>query len=88
MTKAQRDKRIKKIRQQISPILFETYGRNQICKSLALHLAEQIEGFPGNQPLGFERDRIQMIRTTCWHWFSGGTTAAAVAIEIDKLLDA
>lgn len=71
----------------IRPILVETYGDGSMVHSLADHLAEKIDAWPEKiQPNYYASTREDMILRTCWDWMSGGTTAEAVAAEIEDAL--
>lgn len=69
----------------ILPIIEKTYGRGSMPRALAAHLAEKVEAWDGSDE---HRSREDMIRLTCWDWFSGGTTAASAARKVEEALDA
>lgn len=65
----------------IEPIILRTYGDNGMSRALVVHLAAKI-----NDGDYDSRGREHMIMHICWDWFSGGTTAEAVAGEIEAQL--
>lgn len=73
----------------IRPILTKTYGDGSMPRALATHLAEKIDAWPDSgQPTYGAETREDMIRLTCWDWFSGGGTAEGVARQIEAALHA
>lgn len=69
-------------RDTIAPILTATYGKGSMVDALADQLAEKIDS------RGWDlRGREYMIMVTCWNWFAGGDTAAAVADKIEAAID-
>jgi len=50
-----------------------------MAKSLAYDLIEKMPGWDKD-------DREHQIMQTCWNWFSGGSTAEAVAYKIEMAL--
>lgn len=76
-------------RERIAPILHETYGKGGMVDSLADHLAEKIDSWPGAPPTRDVRGtREYMVAMVCWNWFSGGDTAGRVAEKIEAALGA
>jgi hypothetical protein len=71
-------------RDVIAPILRDTYGKGSMVESLADHLAQKIDAHDGSQR--YSGSREDMVFRTCWDWFSGGSTAEAVAEEIEAAL--
>lgn len=67
----------------IGPTITKTYGDNGMSRALVAHLAEKIASFV---PRDEDDHRRDMIRETCWNWFSGGSTAAYVADKIEAAL--
>lgn len=73
----------------ILPILTDTYGEGGMVRALAEHLSVKIDRWDSPnpvQPTYGARDREDMVRQTCWDWFSGGTTAEGVARRIEEAL--
>lgn len=70
----------------VEPVIRKTYGKGGMAEALAKHLAEKIDAWPGGQPRYGAESREDMIRLTCWDWFSGGTTAEGVARQIEERL--
>lgn len=67
----------------VTTIVTDVYGQNAMARGLASDLIEKIPGWDeGND----ERDREHQIMLTCWNWFSGGSTAEAVARKIETVL--
>jgi hypothetical protein len=73
-----------KTERTIAPILVQTYGDNATTYALALHLAEKIDSYAGEDDDRGGRER--MICGVCWDWMTGGSTAEAVAREIEEAL--
>jgi tripartite-type tricarboxylate transporter receptor subunit TctC len=65
-------------RDTIAPTLIATYGKGSMVDALARHLAEKIDRCDWDS-----RGREHMVMATCWDWFPGGGTAAAVAAKIE-----
>lgn len=63
----------------IAPIITEIYGSSTMAQGLIDHLAEKIANYDGP-------NREQTVLTTCWDWFSGGSTARLVAQLIEDAL--
>jgi hypothetical protein len=63
----------------VTTIIINVYGRNTMAKSLAYDLIEKMPGWDKD-------DREHQIMQTCWNWFSGGSTAEAVAYKIEMAL--
>jgi hypothetical protein len=72
---------------RIWPIIVEAYGANAMSDSLAKHLAAKIDAWPDVKPMYGAETREEMIRHTCWNWFSGGSTAEYVAKRIEAVLE-
>jgi hypothetical protein len=71
----------------IAPIVIDTYGDNVMAAALVERLAEKIDTWPDSpQPRYGSRTREDMVRLTCWDWFSGGSTAECVAEDIEAAL--
>ena len=68
-------------RKALRTIVFSTYGKNEMSKGLADRLEKRIPAFDEDPAY---RSREDMIREICWMWFSGGSTAASVAREIEE----
>jgi len=74
--------------EKIAPIIFETYGETEWGRSLAEYLVTKIEAWPNRvQPSYYADTREDMVRLTCWDWFSGGSTAEYVAKKIEAVLN-
>lgn len=72
--------------QRVQPIVSRIYGRlhEQRSQELAVRLAERIDAWEPRDP---EDTREDMVREMCWSWFSGGSTAAIVARDIEGALN-
>jgi hypothetical protein len=71
----------------IRPIVVAYYGDGELPLALTARLAEKIAN-PDIQPRYGYEGREDMIRMTCWDWFSGGGTAQCVAQDIEGKLKA
>lgn len=68
----------------IAPILVDTYGTGGMVGALIAHLAHAIDTYAGEED---ERGgREYMVMRVCWDWMTGGSTADAVAREIEDAL--
>jgi hypothetical protein len=67
----------------VSPIIARIYGTDETAAALALQLVERIDAWEPRFP---NETRENMIRETCWMWFSGGSTAAIAARDIEAAL--
>ena len=67
------------LRLTIAPIITSTYGQGSMAHDLIDHLTEKIADYEGP-------NLSQMILNTCWNWFPGGSTAAAVTARIEDVL--
>lgn len=71
----------------IRPILVDTYDSCKMTDALIEHLAECIDSHTDGDPDIYGDDqREAMITRVCWDWYSGGTTAACVAKQIEAAL--
>jgi hypothetical protein len=70
----------------IAPIVTKTYGDTDMATALVENLAEKIDDWPRRRKHHSFRDREDMVRMTCWDWFSGGSTAECVAEDIEAAL--
>lgn len=73
--------------EKILPIVTEIYGDGIMAEGLAKQLAEKVEDFdPSEFDYHGDEQREDMIRLTCWNWFSGGGTAEIAAERIEEAL--
>lgn len=71
----------------IAPIITSTYGDTIMAREFAGHLANKINAWPDTPTPSYgARSREDMVRLTCWDWFSGGGTATGVARRIEEAL--
>ena len=76
--------------ERIRPAIHETYGESNFAEALVDHLAQKIDEWDSSEhtELDFgEATRHDMIRMTCWNWFSGGGTAEIAARRVELLLE-
>jgi hypothetical protein len=73
----------KNTRDRIKPAIVRTYGASPMAHSLAAHLADRIDTWEPRYP---DETRENMIRETCWNWFSGGSTATIAARRVEEAL--
>jgi hypothetical protein len=74
--------------EKIAPIIFETYGESEWAAYFTDHLSKKIDNWPIRVPPSyFAETREDMVRLTCWDWFSGGSTAEYVAEKIEAVLN-
>ena len=69
--------------EKIRPIIESTYGKGPLAQELIEYLEKQIDNFT---PRYEDDSREDMVMQTCWTWMTGGTTAEAVAKEIEAAL--
>lgn len=73
---------------KISPALTSIYGDNGLTRALVLHLGTKIDMHEDGDPAIYgDNQRYDMIRETCWNWFSGGGTASIAAERVEAVLD-
>lgn len=68
----------------IEPIIVRTYGTSPMTKAMVEHLASKIE----RGDFDHYDSREDMIRSVCWDWMTGGSTAEVVAQRIEAVLPA
>lgn len=65
------------------------YGDSKMVEGLADHLDEKIERFEVRDPAYYGDNQLNdMIRETCWNWFSGGGTAQIAADRVEGVINA
>ncbi len=71
----------------IRPIIEDTYGKDALSDTLIKSLVHKIETFEAeDHDSYYGRSRENIVRETCWLFFSGGSTAASVARHIEEAL--
>lgn len=69
----------------IRPLIYKTYGEGVMAEGLAKTIADDVRERSHDNDYA-NRGREYWIMMRCWDWFTGGTTAASVAEDIEKAL--
>jgi hypothetical protein len=72
--------------EMIRPIIRRTYGQSEMSSALAERLAGRVAALASDQPSLVDGERATLVAGICWDWMSGGTTASAVAAQIEAAL--